>query len=106
MDKVYTGDCKPLDAIPDFDGDFRGMTIPAFDSAIALVKKAHPMVPKYRFIGWDIAIDSNGEAVLVEPNFSISGVFEDQLCCGPLFGEDTQRVLREVFPKQKRSLLL
>lgn len=106
MDKVYTGDNRPLDKIPDFDGDFRGMAIPGFDSAIELVKKAHLMVPKFGFIGWDVAIDASGLAVLVEPNFSISGVFEDQLCCGPLFGEDTPRVLREVFPKQKRSLLL
>jgi glutathione synthase/RimK-type ligase-like ATP-grasp enzyme len=44
-----------------------GYTIPLWDEAIDLVKKAALVVPKVRYVGWDVAITPNGP-VLVEGN--------------------------------------
>ena len=55
-----------------------------------------------------MAIDENGEAVLVEVNFTLCGINDMQVTCGPLFGSDTGKMLDEVFKgkKAKFSTLL
>lgn len=83
-----------------------GQQIPGYKEALSLVVEAHSHVTKYGFIGWDIAIGNDGAPILVEPNFSISGIRERELCNGPLFGNLTKEILDQVFPKKKISPLL
>ncbi len=78
---------------------FEGFRIPSFDKAVALVKQAHPRIGHFRLVSWDIAIDEDGDAVLVEANMRKGGINFHQFNNGPLFGDLTERVLKEVFSK-------
>ena len=78
---------------------FEGCKIPSWEAAVDLVKRAHPTIPHFRSVSWDIAIVENGEPVLIEANLCRGGVDLLQLCNGPLFGEDTTMILDEVFGK-------
>lgn len=74
-----------------------GHVIPGIDKAHDMVRLLHPKVGKFRLASWDIAIDEQGDALLLETNVSLSVIADIQVCTGPLFGEDTKRILREVF---------
>lgn len=78
---------------------FEGFKIPSYDKAVELVKKAHPLVAHFRLVSWDIAIDENGDAVLIESNMRKGGINFHQFNNGPLFGDFTKQVLDEVFNK-------
>lgn len=79
---------------------FEGFKVPAYNKAVALVKKAHPLIPHFRLVSWDIAIDKEGEPVLIEANMRKGGINLNQFNNGPLFGDLTERVLDEVFEKK------
>ena len=79
---------------------FENYEIPAFDKVIALVKKAHPMVPHFRSVSWDVAVTANGSPILIEGNLCRGGIDLLQLSNGPLYGKDTEKVLDEVFGKK------
>lgn len=78
---------------------FEGFKVPSYDKAVELVKQAHPLIPHFRLVSWDIAIDENGDALLIEPNMRKGGINLNQFNNGPLFGDMTERVLDEVFGK-------
>ena len=70
-----------------------------FEKAKELVKKAHPMVPHFKLVSWDIAIDEDEKPILIEANLAKGSSEFHQLNNGPLFGEDTKKILDEVFGK-------
>ena len=74
-----------------------GFQIPSYDKAIALVKKTHFQLPFFDLIGWDIAIDEVGDPVLIEWNQRVG---LSQSAFGPGFGKYTERILRELWPRQ------
>lgn len=78
---------------------FEGFQLPSFDKAIALIQTAHPRIPHFRLVSWDIAIDENGTAILIEANMRKGSINFHQFNNGPLFGELTEKVLKEVFAK-------
>lgn len=78
---------------------FEGFQLPSYDKAIELVKKAHSRIAHFRLVSWDIAIDDNGDAVLVEANMRKGSINFHQFNNGPLFGDLTEKVLNEVFKK-------
>lgn len=78
---------------------FEGCKIPSYDKAIDLVKKAHPTIPHFRSVSWDIAINEEGNPILIEANLCRGGIDLLQLSNGPLFGSDTKIILDEVFNK-------
>ncbi len=80
---------------------FEGNSVPSYDKAVELVKKAHPVMGNFRLVSWDIAIDSEGDAVLIEANMRKGGINLHQFSNGPLFGELTDKVMEEVFGKIK-----
>lgn len=77
--------------------DFDTIVIPNFDQACKLVKDAHPAIPNFRLVSWDLAIEQDGTPVLVEANLCYGELNLHQLNNGPVFGEDTQSILNEVF---------
>ncbi len=79
--------------------DFLGYQIPSFEEAKQLVKKAHLFVPHFRMVSWDVAIEEDGAPVLIETNLSDGQLDFHQLTNGPLFGDDTKKILDEVFGK-------
>lgn len=79
---------------------FDGFKIPSFDKACDLVRKAHPIIAHFRLVSWDIAIDQNGEALLIEANMRKGGLNLLQFNNGPLFGDLTKKILDEVFGKR------
>lgn len=78
---------------------FDGYRIVGYDKAKELIKKAHPMVPYFKMVSWDIAINEEGEPVMLEANFAKGCLNFHQLTKGPLFGEDTKKILDKIFGK-------
>lgn len=74
-----------------------GYAIPSFDEAINVVKRAHLSLPYFDLIGWDIAIDVEGEPILIEWN---TWPELSQSANGPAFGDYTERVFNEVWSRQ------
>lgn len=81
---------------------FDGYSVPCVDKAHELVKKAHIMVPHFKLVSWDIIICEDGEPVLLEANLAKGSSELHQFCNGPLFGDDTKKVLDEVFGITKK----
>lgn len=77
-------------------GDF---VIPNFGLARDMVIKLHPRFPHFRLISWDIAVDINDEPLLIEANLCDGELDFHQLNNGPVFGDDTEQILSEVFHK-------
>lgn len=71
-----------------------GYQIPSFDKAIEMVRKAHYHLPHFDLIGWDVAIEEDGEPILIEWN---TWPELSQSANGPAFGEHTERILRETW---------
>ena len=60
----------------------------------------------FRLVAWDVTIDEQGEAVLIEANLTLGGINDVQMCSGPLFGKDTKKILDEVFRGKRKATTL
>lgn len=77
---------------------FAGFRVPSYDKCVAMVSDLSlRFVNISQLISWDIAIDEDGEPVLIEANFTGGGVDSLQLCNGPLFGQYTEKVMDYLF---------
>lgn len=92
-----SGNCYSVH--PDSKIPFGTFTVPYYKKVLDVIPTLHKQVPHFRLISWDFSIDQDGEPVLIEANFRYGGVTIHQLNNGPIFGEDTERILREVFRK-------
>ncbi len=72
------------------DGGFT--KVPCFDSVIETAKRAHYDIPKIKMISWDIAIDDENEAEIIEANFG-GDLRMHQVLTGPIFGDMTEKIL-------------
>ena len=95
------GDGRVVKTHPDMQYAFAGIRLPHYDKAAELVKRAHGIMGHNRIAHWDVAVDQTGEAVLIETNLALGSIDCIQVCCGPLFGKDTQKVLNEVYFDKK-----
>lgn len=77
-------------------GDFY---IPNFQKMKDIVFELQPLFPHFRLIGRDMACDKNNEPILIEANLCDSELDFHQLNNGPVFGNDTEEILSEVFEK-------
>ena len=82
---------------PDLGYSFKGIKVPCLDKCDELIKAAHPFMGHHRLISWDIAVDEEGNAVLIEANLVLGGSDDVQVVNGPFFGEYTEQVLKEVY---------
>ncbi len=76
---------------------FDGYQIPSYQNVIETVKVLAQSIGNFRLVSWDMAVDNNGDVMLIEANMRKGGINLHQFDNGPLFGELTQRVLDEVF---------
>lgn len=65
------------------------------DTALSLAQT----LPHLRLIGWDFAVDEQGDPVLIEFNTRFNPTQEN---CGPTFGDMTDEVLSEIFDRRKQ----
>ena len=77
--------------------EFSSVKIPNYSCVLDLVKKLHPRFPHSRLLSWDIAIGENEEPILIEVNMKMGELDFHQLNNGPLFGDDTTKILNDVF---------
>ena len=73
-----------------------GYQLPSYNKAIEFVKRLHYRLPFFDIIGWDVAIEENGEPVLIEFNTK-PGL--SQSAFGSGMGEYTERIIKELWPK-------
>ena len=93
---AYAVSGKKYELHPSSEISFDSITVPSFDASIKFVENLHESLPLFRLVSWDIAIDVNGEPVLLEPNLYYGELDFHQLNNGPLFGEDQDRILSKV----------
>ena len=74
-----------------------GYQIPSYDKAIEMVKRLHMRLPFFNIIGWDVAIEEDGNPVLIEFNTN-PGLSQSAFCSG--MGEYTERIIRELWPRK------
>lgn len=98
---AYATNGTKYDAHPTSKVKFDDIVVPSFDKAKELVLKLHPYIPNFRLISWDIAINEEAEPVLIEANLCYGELDFHQLNNGPLFGEDLDMILEEVFGEKK-----
>ena len=73
---------------------FKDIKVPCFEKIIETVKRLHLTLPYFDLIGWDFAVNEDGEPVFIEFNVMPE---QNQISCGPSFGELTDEVLAAVF---------
>ncbi len=66
--------------------------VPCFDNVLATAERAHYDIPKIKLISWDIAIDDENEAEIIEANFG-GDLRMHQVLTGPVFGDMTEKIL-------------
>ena len=98
---AYNSKAQKFEKHPTNDFVFEGYKLPYFEQAKEMVMKAHPMVPHFRLVSFDIAIGEDGEPIFVEANLCKGSAEIHEFNNGPLFGDDTEKILDEVFGKNK-----
>ena len=73
-----------------------GYQLPSYDKAIEMVKRLHLYLPFFNIVGWDVAIQEDGEPVLIEFN-TAPGL--SQSAFGSGMGDNTERIIRELWPR-------
>lgn len=73
-----------------------GYKVPSYDKAVEMVKRLHLKLPFFDLVGWDVAIQEDGEPILIEFNTS-PGLSQSAIKSG--MGEYTERVIRELWPR-------
>ena len=97
--RAYTKKGEVFFKHPNSQVEFLGYQIPSFERLQEEVKKLHLKIPQFRLVAWDFTIDEFGDPTFVEVNMSSGGINIVQLPHGPLFGSDTEKILKEVFNK-------
>ena len=73
---------------------FQGYRIKNFDSVLNSAIQMHEQLGNgCAIVGWDIALDAENRPVLIEGNVDFPGIFFEQLCSGPIFGDYTDEVI-------------
>lgn len=76
---------------------FESVSVPGFDRCLEMCKKlAYRLVSCTKLVSWDLAIDEEGNPVLLEANLCFGEVDFHQMCNGPILGELTPKVLEYV----------
>lgn len=78
---------------------FQGYKIPGYEAAVEMVIREAEKMAHFRMISWDVAIDFEEKPVLIEANLQMGDIDIVQPVNGPLFGDLTEQVLKEVYSK-------
>ncbi len=100
---AYTIDGKKFHEHPTSHVKFDDFVIPGFEQIKRLVCEQSTYLPHFRLISWDIALDEQDQPVIIEANLYSGGIRFHQLANGPLFGDDTEDILKEVFHNKMKK---
>lgn len=98
-DVAYANDGRRFFYHPTTGINFGTVVIPGFNNILELLKIEAVKIPHFRLVSWDIAVDQDKEPVLIEANLCDGELDFHQLNNGPIFGDDTEEILKEVFGK-------
>lgn len=73
-----------------------GFRVPSYDKVIEMVKRLHMKVPFFNIVGWDLAIQEDGNPILIEFNTN-PGLSQSAFKSG--MGEYTERIIRELWSR-------
>lgn len=82
---AYTPEWLPIASHPTSQLEFAGHHFPNFRDAVEKVRQLHKKVPFARCVGWDVSVDYNGEAKLMEWNASHNDIKFSEATQGPCF---------------------
>ncbi len=68
-----------LDKHPTTGYEFTNLQVPHMDKACELVKSAARLIPEMRYVGWDVAITTDGAAIIEGNNFPSIGLHQNYL---------------------------
>ena len=92
----YLPDWRRCTSHPDSGETFAGRVVPSFADCVTLVLDLHRRVPFNACIGWDLTIDSNEQAQILEWNGQQNGIFIGEAIQGPCFADlGWERLWRE-----------
>ena len=81
---------------------FEGHQLPSYDKCKELIcNLAYRFLRVSKTIWWDMSVAEDGTPVLIEVNLTHGGVESLQTANGPLYGDETQEILEEVFRKKR-----
>ncbi len=81
---------------------FSGVVIPSFEKCKSLAQTLSCRFVNYtKLISWDFSVDEQGEPLLIEANFTGGQLDFHQLCNGPIWGNDTEAILANIFANSK-----
>lgn len=75
---------------------FEDVVLSGYKNVIETVKREHVKLPYFQIIGWDFAINKDNQPVFIEFNVC---PWQNQLTCGPTFGDMTEEILDYVLSK-------
>ena len=76
-----------------------GHKINNYSKVIEVIKESHKLIPYFKLISWDFSIDEDGNPLMIEYNTSWCGINFHQFNNGPLFGDMTEVILKEISNK-------
>ena len=76
--------------------EIKGIKIPAYKEMCSIAIAMHCRIAQALIIGWDFTVDKEGNPVIIEANLDFPGILRSQECNGPLFGEETDEILKEI----------
>lgn len=82
-----------------------GLRVPSFSRVLDFVERLHRRIPYIGLVGWDVALDSYGEPLLIEFNAASLGIAYVQLAFGPLYGDRFEEVMDYVASSEKRRMM-
>lgn len=68
--------------------------VPCLAEALSFAERLHCRLPYFDFVGWDIAVDSNNQPVLIEFNLPCEIGFQEAV--GPMFVEDLDEIMERI----------
>ena len=96
----YASNGKKFEVHPSSGLKFSEVVIPNYNKILSLAGELHKSFPHFRLLSWDFAVDKNDEPLVIEVNLCYGELDFHQLNNGPLFAEDTEKILKEVFSKK------
>lgn len=84
---------------------FENCRIPNYNACKEMVLLlANRFIKVAKLIAWDLAIDEKGDPLLIEINLPYSAIDLMQISIGPLFGDQTEEIIRKVMSKKKNRV--
>lgn len=80
---------------PDSGTVFKDYQLPMIPEICEVAKNLHHNLPGLRFVSWDFTVNSDNRIVLIEANLHSQSLWLPQIAHGePMFGDDTEEILR------------